>query len=42
MTSFQCHNCYYSTEKRHQTNVTRFFPFCPLPPNQNFWPRQWM
>jgi len=31
ITSFQWHHRYYVTEKRHQTNVTRFFYFGPLP-----------
>jgi len=25
------YHCYYVTEKLHQTNVTRFFHFGPLP-----------
>jgi len=31
MTSFQWRYRYYFTEKRDQTNVTRFFHFSPLP-----------
>jgi len=31
MASFQWRYHYYVIEKRHQTNVTRFFHFGPLP-----------
>jgi len=31
ITSFQGRHRYYVTEKRHQTNVTTFFHFGPLP-----------
>jgi len=33
MTSFQSHHGYYVTEKRHYTNVTRFFYFVHLAKN---------
>jgi len=40
MTSFQWPHHHYVTKKRHQNNVTNFFPIW-LPPNQNFWLHQW-
>jgi len=43
MTSFQWRHCHYITEKRHQNNVTNFFPIWALL-NQNFWlcQRSWV
>jgi len=40
MTSFWWRHHHYGTEKRHQNNVTIFYPIWP-PHNQNFWQRQW-
>jgi len=40
MTSFQRRHHHDVTKKRHQTNVTIFFPIW-APPNQNFWLHQW-
>jgi len=31
MTLFQCRHHHYVTEKRHQNNVTNFFPILTLP-----------
>jgi len=40
MTSFQWRHRHDVTKKRHQNNVTKFFPIW-APPNQNFWLRQY-
>jgi len=40
MTSLTWSHHHCLIEKRHQNNVTNFFPICPH--HQNFWLRQWL